>query len=761
MSVERIIGIDFGTSTSLIKVKTYRDGVPADGDPTSTSYVEFDGQYWAPTLIRFAEAEEYYGHETKNLIPGSTLCKNFKLDLQSPDAAAKAQAQELTKKFFRFLYRQYSDQTTRFGQFDAERTLVSYPAKWTRETRDFMVQAAKDAGFRNVSGMDEPTAALYTVMVQESKRLVEQKFLTPGKPAYVLMIDMGAGTTDLALCSYTPGGQNRIIDTWPSAESKVLFGGREMDELLLQYLIDYLKRCGVPEKMLSNFEKQNLEACKSWKEDSISLSLKNNRKVPGCSFVSQLFMMSDTEPLPFPAIDRAVLERYCKDYIGRYAELIAGAMAHARQADPDFGPEKLSLAVLTGGHSQWYFAKDMLCCVLPGYEGGVGVRLMPDQVVNLTQPQGTVSSGLVFSPQFSAQSQGADWFGKKEEAARPQPEPERKRPEYAPPKEPERKQPEYATPKAQAPQPEPEIHECFNQGVQASTGTAEFSVVLQAAGPRVINVVKTVRDIAGIELAEAKSLVDSAPCTVKKTISMEEAEAIKARLNEAGATVEIVEAGFKPLIKAASGFVKAVSGLVKESISTDQTTDVRALTALSPTECNRLIAETGNNIEKILEIVYRPLVEATEDQFIEWCCQEGKYDKTHCEKMSNEAEQMLLAVTSLRGGEKCLFYIDASLSTGKMRNCVFVTTEHIFHIQKSLFGKIELHDSVDFSVVSSIRYVFGGVISLLFHEHGKSSCTSMPAPSEKVTQSEIAAYLRWRVLQGIDPYDVKLYRSGK
>ena len=403
MSVERIIGIDFGTSTSLVKVKAYRDGQPVDGDPTSTQAVEFDnGRVTTPTLIRFAGGAEYYGQDAVSPKLDSTLCKNFKLDLQSPDAAAKAQAQELTRKFFRFLYEQYSGQSTRFGQFDAERTLVSYPAKWTKETREFMLQAARDAGFQHVSGMDEPTAALYTVMVQESARLVQQGYLTAGKPAYVLMIDMGAGTTDLALCRYTPGGRNRIIDTWPPAESKVLFGGREMDELLIRYLVDYLKRCGTPEKMVANVEKNNLEDCKAWKENSVSSALARGAAADECAFVTSMLMWAGGIAAPFPAINRAVLEDYCRDYIGRYAELIAGAMAHARQAAPEFDAGDLSLAVLTGGHSQWYFAKDMLCCVLPGYEGGVGVRLSANQVVSLKAPQHTVSSGLVFSPQFPA-----------------------------------------------------------------------------------------------------------------------------------------------------------------------------------------------------------------------------------------------------------------------------------------------------------------------------------------------------------------------
>ena len=394
---ERIVGIDFGTSTSLIKVKAYRDGEPVDGDPTLAHYVEFDGKNMVSTLIRIAGDEEYYGSEAVSYKPDSVLHRNFKLDLENTDAGIQQTARELTRKFFRFLYSRYNEQSTRFGQFDKECTLVSYPAKWTQDTRDFMIQAAKDAGFQNVQGMDEPTAALRAVMAQESERLVEQGYLTKGKPAYVLLIDMGAGTTDLALCKYTPGGLNHVVATWPPAESDDLFGGREMDELLIRYLVDYLKQCGVPEKMIVNFEKQNLEACKSWKEDTVSATLKREKPVEFCSFVSMLFQMIGETPPPFPVIDRTVLESYCRAYIDRYAKLILEALAIACFEDPDFAPEKLSLAVLTGGHSQWYFAGDILCGPIAGGEGRFGVRLRPEQVISLSQPQGTVSSGLVLS----------------------------------------------------------------------------------------------------------------------------------------------------------------------------------------------------------------------------------------------------------------------------------------------------------------------------------------------------------------------------
>jgi len=67
----------------------------------------------------------------------------------------------------------------------------------------------------------------------------------------------------------------------------------------------------------------------------------------------------------------------------------------------------------------------------------------------------------------------------------------------------------------------------------------EFDVILKDAGAGKLNVVKIVKTLTGLGLKEAKDLVDAAPGPVKEKISKEEAEAIKAQLVEAGATVEV------------------------------------------------------------------------------------------------------------------------------------------------------------------------------------------------------------------------------
>jgi large subunit ribosomal protein L7/L12 len=73
----------------------------------------------------------------------------------------------------------------------------------------------------------------------------------------------------------------------------------------------------------------------------------------------------------------------------------------------------------------------------------------------------------------------------------------------------------------------------------AAEEQTEFTVVLTAIGDNKVNVIKAVREITGLGLKEAKDLVDGAPKTVKEGVSKEEAETIKKKFTEAGATVEV------------------------------------------------------------------------------------------------------------------------------------------------------------------------------------------------------------------------------
>lgn len=76
-------------------------------------------------------------------------------------------------------------------------------------------------------------------------------------------------------------------------------------------------------------------------------------------------------------------------------------------------------------------------------------------------------------------------------------------------------------------------------GAAAAEEKTEFDVVLKEAGAEKIKVIKAVREITGLGLAEAKAMVDGAPKTLKEAVAKEEAEEIKAKLTEVGAVVEL------------------------------------------------------------------------------------------------------------------------------------------------------------------------------------------------------------------------------
>ena len=76
-------------------------------------------------------------------------------------------------------------------------------------------------------------------------------------------------------------------------------------------------------------------------------------------------------------------------------------------------------------------------------------------------------------------------------------------------------------------------------GAAAAEEKTEFTVVLKEVGANKINVIKAVREVTSLGLKEAKELVDGAPKTVKEGVSKEEAETIKKKFTEAGATVEV------------------------------------------------------------------------------------------------------------------------------------------------------------------------------------------------------------------------------
>lgn len=101
------MGIDFGTSTSIVKVKRYEGDSPV-GDSHASSSVTFgngESDSTAVTAVRLnRDGAATCGEEALDQIPGSTVCKEFKMDLEDPDREKRRRAMELTEDYFRYLY---------------------------------------------------------------------------------------------------------------------------------------------------------------------------------------------------------------------------------------------------------------------------------------------------------------------------------------------------------------------------------------------------------------------------------------------------------------------------------------------------------------------------------------------------------------------------------------------------------------------------------------------------------------------------------
>ncbi|MBR4627070.1 MAG: Hsp70 family protein [Ruminococcus sp.] len=407
MPEKRIIGIDFGTSTSVVRAKNYN--VTGEGenekwmsqerDVTLARSITFNnGAVMVPTLVQKGEGKVNYGYDAAINRKGQTIYQNFKIDLEGENSE---EARALTAEFIKYLYEQYKDQRDggHIGNAEAEeKTIVSYPVKWSEATRQFMIQAAVDAGFRNVEGMDEAKAAITAVITLSQGMLEKKNYIQPGQSANIMLIDMGAGTTDIVISRYTHGEEpnNEILCTWPQG-GEILFGGRELDEILSNYIIEK-----VPDDVKPVFAKRvKLNDYKAWKENNVSGSLRRNESVTTYAAGDNVLDILDSEMEPFE-LNRAEFERIAGDYLAKFAALVNGSLDECIKTGQIADKNDIDLIILTGGHSQWYFVHEMLSGAPIGVPDDKAVSLGkimadPGRIIDIAKPQETVALGLAYS----------------------------------------------------------------------------------------------------------------------------------------------------------------------------------------------------------------------------------------------------------------------------------------------------------------------------------------------------------------------------
>lgn len=370
--ITRIIGIDFGTSTSVVKI--YNSGA---SDSIYTLTVG-NGMQEIPTIVfkRASDGALFIADEALSQLNQGIeglLIKNFKLNLVSDNDKEKNDAIEYTTLFFKYLYKIYVEQcnTGAFGNCDKTKIYISYPAKWPSFVRMTMLDCAVKAGFGTsemVFGLDEPTAAAVASLHEREKELKETGLFYENTTYKAMMVDMGAGTTDIVLFEYRLEGGHLHINnpvTYPTAESTRLCGGREIDDILSEFCASYCKSIPASGPVPPAFlDKCNTEI-KPWKEEVVSRGLKDNLEIKSPGFIAQqINLMKQFErPInpklqPF-RMNRLTFESISQTHWNNWRNLIEESFNEGKK----FGytsTNDINVIILNGGHSQWYGVKDFL-----------------------------------------------------------------------------------------------------------------------------------------------------------------------------------------------------------------------------------------------------------------------------------------------------------------------------------------------------------------------------------------------------------------
>lgn len=412
----RIIGIDFGTSTTVVRVHNVGAGnriVP----------LAINGQRTIPTIAFQTQesSEMYYGYDAQAKYDSSaegTLYKNFKMNLISDDEEKRGQAEGLIQGFLRYVYDQYQSllNAGAFDPADEVKVYVSHPAKWNSYARTLMKQSVVDAGFckeEDIALKDEPTAAILAVIHEKSTELKQAGMLHERRKYKAMMADMGAGTTDIVLCTYrVENGRLEIDDifTFPSINTPGLCGGREIDDAIISEAERFVN--GMQKKPSTSGEKvvnKLRRRVKKWKELTISGVLRDNTVLPEPDEITEFRDMLTEYGVPVVngnkrfSISRKYFETFTEKHWKQWAELMIGAFdevdeAQYNELECPKKPEDVELLIITGGHSKWYIVPEYLL----GKKGYVNlpsinfakIRQSPLRLVQSKDPQETVAVGL-------------------------------------------------------------------------------------------------------------------------------------------------------------------------------------------------------------------------------------------------------------------------------------------------------------------------------------------------------------------------------
>lgn len=383
--------IDFGTSMTMMQTM---DGSKYEAGSTDCRPIRFTQNQEAatPTLVRIDPSMMHntcYGAAARDSQWGK-LYANFKL-LPEDDPEGQARIEQ----FFSYLYHCYETERAKLYPNQAggkEETIVGYPVQWSETRRNAILAAAEKAGFQNVQGKNEAEASVICALTHCQQELPKDR------PIPILVLDMGAGTTDLAFVEVRVEGgslNTTLRGVWPPKEQGLRFGGSDLDACLEEYVTQWLESCGLGNMgagFVQNYLSSNRPVLKSWKENEVSKALSQNLEVTSCALGDWLFNLPGVTRKPFPAFGREGFEKLAKKELDSFVRIISSA--------PEAWRRDTELVILTGGNSQWYWVSQLLLEENNRFDS-VGLPLLgghPERLLALAFPTEVVSRGLVYNP---------------------------------------------------------------------------------------------------------------------------------------------------------------------------------------------------------------------------------------------------------------------------------------------------------------------------------------------------------------------------
>lgn len=418
------IGIDFGTSTTVIKYRYSGQDeryIQAITDPK-------DGRRTIPTVVYYPqnEGEPLFGLEAEEKSITQVepnIQTNFKIHLKNMGSPYFAQSAQVLRDYFNFLFKLIYDSVLHNGNYDDVVVYLSVPAKWTNEARNFMRDEFYNVGFGELNNgdhnvvveiIDEPTAATYYLLYRESNKLFVNNTIKPGKVSNVLLLDMGAGTSDIVLfqaqIQENESGRALLNDLqnvrkYPRNDNNILCGGSEIDRCLQMYLRDLV--LSYADNLGNGWNRMcSIQSVKAWKE-TMSSDFASSKEANGMppKLRDILTFRLEENPTTFNNLvtnfkfTESDFINVSKHHWEKLNDLIKGAISEYKE---EFGisAADIDIVLLTGGHSSWHFIKDLFNG--NGIGGKIGkdngfTKLAQDPVHRILQgnvPSETVALGM-------------------------------------------------------------------------------------------------------------------------------------------------------------------------------------------------------------------------------------------------------------------------------------------------------------------------------------------------------------------------------